>query len=114
MDLKPGMRVFDLDCGKAISSIFQEKEFVLQVWAAGLWIKPGAALGIAVPGMLQEFSSGLPEPLKPYWEWDFTFFHSPAWWGRQCEKTGIMNFELADSIPNGWKHWLKWQEVKLH
>jgi hypothetical protein len=20
---------------------------------------------------------------------------------------------LADSIPNGWKHWLKWQEVCL-
>ena len=36
MDLKPGMRVLDLSCGKAISSIFLEKEFVLQVWAAGL------------------------------------------------------------------------------
>lgn len=31
--LKPGMRVLDLGCGKAISSIFLAKEFGVQVWA---------------------------------------------------------------------------------
>jgi cyclopropane fatty-acyl-phospholipid synthase-like methyltransferase len=40
MDLKPGMRVLDMGCGKAISSIFLAKEFGLQVWAADLWISP--------------------------------------------------------------------------
>src|SRR5438445_8698250 len=40
MRLTPGMRVLDLGCGKAISSIFLAKEFDLQVWAADLWIKP--------------------------------------------------------------------------
>jgi SAM-dependent methyltransferase len=39
MDLKPGMRVLDLGCGKAVSSIFLAKEFSLQVWATDLWIK---------------------------------------------------------------------------
>ena len=38
MDLKPGMRVLDLGCGKAISSIFLAKEFGVQVWATDLWI----------------------------------------------------------------------------
>ena len=38
MSLAPGMRVLDLGCGKAISSIFLAKEFDLQVWAADLWI----------------------------------------------------------------------------
>jgi cyclopropane fatty-acyl-phospholipid synthase-like methyltransferase len=41
MDLKSGMRVLDLGCGKAISSIFLAREFNLEVWAADLWI--GAA-----------------------------------------------------------------------
>ena len=175
MDLKPGMRVLDLGCGKAISSIFLAKEFGLQVWAADLWIKPGenweriraagmqdqvfpiyaeahalpfadeffdavvsldayhyfgtddlylgyflarylkpgGGLGIAVPGVLQEFTSGIPEPLLPYWEWDFCSFHSPAWWRCHWEKTGKMAVELADSIPDGWRHWLKWLEVRL-
>jgi len=40
MDLKPGMRVLDLGCGMAMSSIFLAKEFDLEVWAADLWIKP--------------------------------------------------------------------------
>ncbi|HEX4824690.1 MAG TPA: methyltransferase domain-containing protein [Candidatus Polarisedimenticolaceae bacterium] len=35
--LKPGMRVLDLGCGKASSSIFLRREFDVQVWAADLW-----------------------------------------------------------------------------
>lgn len=38
MDLKPGMRVLDLGCGKAMSSIFLAKEYGVQVWATDLWI----------------------------------------------------------------------------
>jgi len=39
MELKPGMRVLDMGCGKAMSSIFLAKEFDLQVWATDLWIE---------------------------------------------------------------------------
>ena len=38
MDLRPGMRVLDLGCGRAISSIFLAREFSVQVWATDLWI----------------------------------------------------------------------------
>ncbi len=38
MELKPGMRVLDLGCGKAVSSIFLAREFAVQVWATDLWI----------------------------------------------------------------------------
>ena len=38
MELKPGMRILDMGCGRAISSIFLAKEFDLQVWAVDLWI----------------------------------------------------------------------------
>ena len=40
MPLKPGMRVLDLGCGRAITSIFLAREFGVQVWAADLWISP--------------------------------------------------------------------------
>ena len=39
LELKPGMRVLDLGCGKAISSIFFAREFGVQIVAADLWIK---------------------------------------------------------------------------
>lgn len=40
MDLKPGMRVLDLGCGKAGGSIFLAKEYDVQVWAVDLFIRP--------------------------------------------------------------------------
>jgi len=39
MSIKPGMRILDLGCGKALSSIFIAKEYGAQVWATDLWIK---------------------------------------------------------------------------
>jgi SAM-dependent methyltransferase len=38
LNLKPGMRVLDLGCGKALSSIFLAREYDVQVWATDLWI----------------------------------------------------------------------------
>jgi SAM-dependent methyltransferase len=38
LDLRPGMRVLDLGCGRASSSIFLRREFGVQVWATDLWI----------------------------------------------------------------------------
>ncbi|MFP4194866.1 MAG: SAM-dependent methyltransferase [Desulfosalsimonas sp.] len=41
LPLEPGMRVLDLGCGKAMTSVFMAREFGVQVWAADLWISPG-------------------------------------------------------------------------
>ena len=169
MDLEPGMRVLDMGCGRAISSIFLAKEFDLQVWATDLWIrasanlervraagldkqvfpvhaeahslpfadeffdaivsmdayhyfgtddlylgghfarlvKPRGQIGIVVPGLTQELpSADPPEHLQPYWHGDFSSFHSPDWWRRHWERSGLVSVELADMIPDGWKHWL--------
>jgi hypothetical protein len=33
---------------------------------------------------------------------------SAAWWRRHWEGTGIVDVDLADSMPDGWKLWLEW------
>ena len=38
--LAPGMRVLDLGCGKAMTSIFLAREHGVRVWAADLWMSP--------------------------------------------------------------------------
>ncbi|MCL2489098.1 MAG: methyltransferase domain-containing protein, partial [Oscillospiraceae bacterium] len=38
MDLRPGMKVLDMGCGKGITSIFLAKEFGVTVFANDLWI----------------------------------------------------------------------------
>lgn len=40
LELAPGMRVLDLGCGTAMTSIFLAHEFGVEVWAADLWIEP--------------------------------------------------------------------------
>ena len=172
MDLRPGMRVLDMGCGTAISSIFLAKEFGVQVWATDLWIsasdnwqrirqagmedrvlpvhaeahalpfaenffdaavsmdayhyfgtddlylgtyaqflKPDAQLGIVVPGLSREIGGDVPARLVPYWHWDYCSFHSPEWWRRHWEKTGLVDVRTADWMPNGWQLWLRWLEV---
>src|SRR6202035_4482772 len=37
LGLRSGMRVLDLGCGRASSSIFLRREFGVQVWATDLW-----------------------------------------------------------------------------
>ena len=37
LDLRPGMRVLDLGCGRGASSVFLRREFGVQVWATDLW-----------------------------------------------------------------------------
>ncbi len=172
MDFQPGMRVMDLGCGRAISSIFLAREFHLQVWATDLWIsasdnwqricaaglqdrvfpihaeahtlpfangffdalvsfdayhyfgtddlylgyssqfvRPGGYIAIVVPGLHHELTDGLPAHLASQWPWDWWSFHSPSWWRDHWERTGLVDVEVADSIPDGWKHWLRWMEV---
>lgn len=40
VDLRPGMRVLDLGCGQAVSSVFLAKEFDVQVWAVDPMVSP--------------------------------------------------------------------------
>jgi SAM-dependent methyltransferase len=40
LSIEPRMRVLDLGCGSALTSIFLAREFGARVWAADLWVDP--------------------------------------------------------------------------
>jgi SAM-dependent methyltransferase len=172
LDLRPGMRVLDLGCGRAASSIFLRREFGVQVWATDLWfsasekiqrirdaevedgvfpihadarslpfaseffdaivsidsfcyygtddlylnylarfVKPGGQIGIAGAGLVREIEGPLPEHLRQWWTQDLWSFHSPSWWRQHWERTGIMEIDVADIMPEGWQRWLDWHRV---
>jgi ubiquinone/menaquinone biosynthesis C-methylase UbiE len=172
LDLQPGMRVLDLGCGRASSSIFLHREFGVRVWATDLWfnvsenaqriqdagvgdgvftihadarslpfgadffdaivcidsfgyygtddlylnylarfVKPGGQVGIAGAGLMQEIEGPVPEHLLQWWTNDLWCLHSAAWWRRHLERTGIMDIELADTLPDGWRLWLDWHKA---
>ena len=172
LDLRPGMRVLDLGCGRAASSIFLRREYGVQVWATDLWVsaseniqrirdasvedgvfpihadarslpfaagffdaivcidsyiyygtddlylnelarfvKPGGPVGIAGAGLVREFDGDVPDHLRAFWTPDLWCLHSAAWWRRHWERTGIMDIELANTMPDGWQLWLDWHRA---
>lgn len=174
LQLRPGMRVLDLGCGRAASSIFLHREFAVDVWATDLWfnvtdnyrricdagverhvypvhadaralpyaagyfdaiisidsyfyfgtddhylnylarfVKPGGILAIAGAGIMQEIEADLPTQLQAWWtsERSMWCLHSPDWWRRHWERTGLVDLELADAMADGWQHWRDWLEL---
>jgi len=58
IDLVPGMRVLDLGCGRANSSVFLAREFGVEVWATDLWISEKENLNrIAEAGMANQITA---------------------------------------------------------
>jgi cyclopropane fatty-acyl-phospholipid synthase-like methyltransferase len=172
LDLRPGMRVLDLGCGRAVSSIFLRREFGVQAWAVDLWfspsenlqrvrdagvedgvfpvradaralpfaaeffdavvsidsfiyygtddlylnslarfVKPGGPVAIAGAGLVREIDGPLPDHLRGWWTPDLWCLHSAAWWRRHWERTGILDVELADTLPDGWRLWRDWHQA---
>ena len=74
-------------------------------------MKPGGPIGIAGVGVLHEIEGPVPAHLRDWWTPEAWCLHSAAWWRRHWEKTGILDIELADSLPDGWRFWLDW--IKL-
>jgi ubiquinone/menaquinone biosynthesis C-methylase UbiE len=174
LDLRPGMRVLDLGCGRGASSIFLRREFGVQVWATDLWnsvsersqrirdagvgdgvfpihadarslpfateffdaivcidafpycggtddlclhylarfVKPGGQVAIAGAGVVQDFDDTVPDHIRSWWTQDQAWcLHSATWWRRHWERSGIMDIDVADTMPDGWQRWLDWHRA---
>lgn len=172
MELRPGMRVLDLGCGRGASSIFLHREFGVQVWATDLWFDaaerldrildaavgnavfpihadaralpfasgffdavvsidsfvyygtddlytnylarfliPGGQIGIAGAGLAKEIDGLVPEHLQPWWEPSMACLHSAQWWRQHWQRSGVLEVEIADTMPDGWTLWLDWQQA---
>lgn len=169
LDLRPGMRVLDLGCGRGASSVFLRREFGVQVWAADLWfdpndrlqrardagvadgvfplrldarqlpfpaaffdavvsldsffyygtddhymnylarfVAPGGPIGIAGVGTMHELDGVVPDHLRDWWTPDLWCLRTAAWWRRHWGRTGLVDVEVADTLPDGWRYWRDW------
>ncbi|HZX07379.1 SAM-dependent methyltransferase [Kribbella sp.] len=54
MAFEPGMRVLDMGCGNACSSVFLAREFGVEVWATELWVEPTEVLRRVVEAGAEE------------------------------------------------------------
>jgi cyclopropane fatty-acyl-phospholipid synthase-like methyltransferase len=75
------------------------------------FVKPGGCLAIAGAGLMREIDGEVPPHLQKWWTQDFWACHSAAWWRRHWERTGIVEVDVADTMPDGWRFWLDWQRA---
>ena len=167
--LKPGQRVLDLGCGKALSSIFLVRVYGVEVWAHDLWIRAednaarvrefglsdqahpihgdaralrydsgffdaivsldayhyfgtedlylgylarflgqSGVIGMVSPGLVKEFEGDPPSHLQDGWHWQFSAFHSAAWWERHWDRLGKVDVTRAELLEDGWRLWAHW------
>jgi cyclopropane fatty-acyl-phospholipid synthase-like methyltransferase len=162
LPFRPGMRVLDLGCGKATSSIFLAREFKIEAWAtdpatsptenrkramgmacegsvfplraeahalpfakeffdaaiaidsflyfgtderylqylAG-FIKPEGFLGVVDIAFTREVQSmeDAPQYLRAQYQKHWSFVHTVAWWRRHWEKSGLVDVQCAEILP---------------
>src|SRR5437588_418931 len=75
--------------------------------ANALWM----AEWIAGAGLVREIDGPVPEHLRDWWTPDLWCLHSADWWKRHWARTGILDVERADTMPNGWRLWMDWHRV---
>lgn len=160
IDLQPGMRVLDMGCGTALSSIFLAREFGVTVWAADLWVSPhdnwdrvidagledrvfpvrAEAHDLPFPYAFFEVAIsadayhyfGTDELYLPYYASfvrdegtigivvpgsatdvdEFPTFRSPAWWQSLWSRSGAVDVETADMLPDGRQLWYRFLEAE--
>jgi hypothetical protein len=66
---------------------------------------------MAGAGLVREIEGSLPDHLREWWTQDLWCLHSAAWWRRHWERTGIMEIDRADTMPDGWQRWLDWHRA---
>jgi ubiquinone/menaquinone biosynthesis C-methylase UbiE len=82
------------------------------------FLKPGGQIGIVVAGLAQDIKGKVPEHLmRPhkdrgtFWVDECWCFHTAAWWHNHWVRTSLIEVEVADVMPDGWKHWLQYENA---
>ncbi|GKU25249.1 hypothetical protein [Clostridium folliculivorans] len=57
------------------------------------------------PGLTREFTNGLPEKMKEFYEPDMYCFHSTIWWKKLWGKNSIVDVTYVDTIEDGKELW---------
>src|SRR5687767_3668226 len=134
--LKPGMRVLDLGCGLAMSSIFLRREFGVQVWATDLWFSasdnlrrardanvddgvfPIHADARSLPFAVEFFDAAVSIDSFPYYGTDDLYLNYLARFLKPGGRLGVAGAglmqEIEGSVPDHLRAWWEPSMCCLH
>ncbi len=71
-------------------------------------VKKDGLIGIAVPGLQNEFTNGIPHEIIPFWQENMNFYSS-KWWKNLWSKSSDIELKETFSLQchkEAWKDWL--------
>ena len=82
------------------------------------FLKPGGQIGIVVAGLARDFEGPVPEHLtrprkdgRVFWVDECWCFHSADWWRNHWDRMELVDVEVADILPDGWRFWLQYEKA---
>ena len=82
------------------------------------FLKPGGRIGIVVPALMQDFDGPVPEYLTRPQKNGSVFWTDECWciraldfWKNLWGRTSLVDVELADILPDGWRYWLQFDKA---
>ncbi|KPU26977.1 hypothetical protein TR13x_07585 [Caloranaerobacter sp. TR13] len=76
------------------------------------FLSPGGIIGVVIPGLMKDFENGVPEHLKDFWGQDCWSWHTVDWWKKLWSRTGLVEIEVADTMPDGCEVYTQWKEAQ--
>lgn len=75
-------------------------------------------LGIVVPGLMRDFDGEVPAHLTrrqasggTFWGPDCWSLHTAGWWRHHWSRTGLVDVQVADTLPDGIGLWRRWDRA---
>lgn len=75
------------------------------------FVKPGGLIGVCGAGLTRQLDPPIPEHLRAWWTADLWSLQTADWLRRHWERSGVVDVERADTMPDGWKLWLAWHKT---
>jgi SAM-dependent methyltransferase len=72
-------------------------------------LKPDGAIGMTTPGLEPDpYEAEVPENVSTLFGYEVGAWHSPDWWRRHWELSGLLERIEASWLPDGRENWILW------
>jgi SAM-dependent methyltransferase len=75
-------------------------------------LKPGGTIGMTTPGLKRDpYEARVPDEIWSLWGYETAAFHTPEWWRRHWELSGLLEDIGASWLPDGLDNWILWAKA---
>jgi SAM-dependent methyltransferase len=76
-------------------------------------LKPGGTIGMTTPGLKRDpYEERVPDEIWSLWGYETAAWHSPEWWRRHWELSGLLEDIETSWLPDALENWILWMMAR--